>query len=271
MTRAAALTSVGLLVLVAAAPPAAAQPTLQRVEGLISDGRLSEARTLLEGWWSDGRTGADPRERQHGLWLRGRLSLEGDEAELDFRRLAVEYPGGPYSDDALLRLAQGAHAEGRLREAERQFRALLRDYPESPLRSEARSWLERFGAPMARAGEEPDEDEPPAEGARSKANPPDTAGAGRGPETPGTPGASLPYAVQLGAFSSERRARRLWERARSAGLDARLARIPGSGLIRVRVGRFPDSPPTEDLLHRVRALGFEATIVTDALKEESLR
>lgn len=233
--------------------PVAAQTSLDRVESLIADGRVADARSALERWWEEERSDAPPRARQHGLWLRGRLSLEGGRAERDFRRLVVEHPGGPYSDDALIRLGQRAHVDGGLREAASYFRMLVRDYPSSPLRTEARSWLDRYGQELEEAEEADDAEE--AEDA-------DREAASEG---------ERPYAVQLGAFSSERRARRLWERARSAGLDPRLARIPGSGLLRVRVGTFPDSPGAEKVLHRVRALGFEATIVTDALREEPLR
>ena len=216
---------------------------LDRVESLISHGDLGDARRSLERWWDEARPLATGRDVQRALWLRGRLTLDALQAELDYQRLVVEYPGGPWSDDALVRLAEYAHARDDLGTAARHFRTLLRDYPESPHRREARQWLDRFGdasgAVPARVVEAPEEE---AEGPR-------------------------PYAVQLGAFSSERRARRLAERARSAGLDPRLVRIPGSGLLRVRVGRFPDSPAAEAVLGDVRTLGFEATIVTDALDE----
>ena len=33
------------------------------------------------------------------------------QAELDYQRLVIEYPGGLYSAEALLRLAQAAHAQ----------------------------------------------------------------------------------------------------------------------------------------------------------------
>lgn len=239
--------------------PGAAQSALDRVETLIAEGRTPEARTVLERWWEEERAAAAPRERQQGLWLRGRLTLEGDRARLDFRRLVVEHPGGPYSDDALLRLGQAAHAEGDLGAGAQYFRTLVRDYPSSPLRDEARAWLDRFGQEVAPAGRT----------ASSAASPRSLEEGGEEEASAGE--RDLPYAVQLGAFSSERRARRLWERARSVELDPRLVRIPESGLIRVRVGRFADSPGAEEVLHRVRDLGFEATIVTDALKEEALR
>ncbi len=60
-------------------------------------------------------------------------------AELDLRRLVVEYPGGAFSDRALLRLAQGAIARAEDDRGLEYLELLLRDYPQSPLRDEARS------------------------------------------------------------------------------------------------------------------------------------
>ena len=78
-------------------------------------------------------------ERQRGTWLRALLTIDPEMAALDLRRLVVEYPGGPFSDRALLRLAHGAWSRSERTAALRHLRALLRDYPESPLRVEARS------------------------------------------------------------------------------------------------------------------------------------
>jgi cell division protein FtsN len=76
--------------------------------------------------------------------------------------------------------------------------------------------------------------------------------------------------VQLGAFASQSRARALQRRVQDAGFDARLARVPGSGLVRVRVGRFDAQADADALLTRLRGLGFAATVVLDANREEGI-
>jgi cell division septation protein DedD len=130
---------------VAAQSPGQTSPALDTVEAQIAEGRFLEAREGLERWW-EGEPGASRPERQQALWLRARLTVDPAMAELDFRRLVVEYPGGPWSDAALLRLAQGAEFRGD-EEAARQYLGILaRDYPQSPHRVEARERLARLEA-----------------------------------------------------------------------------------------------------------------------------
>ena len=62
-------------------------------------------------------------------------------ASLDYQRLVVGYPGGPYSDEALVRLAMIASSDTDLLGAAGYYRILLQDYPRSPERVRARQWL----------------------------------------------------------------------------------------------------------------------------------
>jgi cell division protein FtsN len=57
------------------------------------------------------------------------------------------------------------------------------------------------------------------------------------------------------------------ETARRRGLEPRLVRVPGSDLVRVRVGRFQDGGEAMDLRERLRGMGMEAIIVQDASRE----
>lgn len=218
----------------------AAPPSLDRVESLVETGSLEPARRELERWWDARSASASRDEVQRGLWLRGLLTAEVEGAELDYRRLVLEYPGGPYTDRALLRLGLLAHAADRMVEARELFARLLRDHPGSELRGEAEGWLARYGAPAA------------------------PSGAGGVPSPPAESGG---WAVQLGAFSTPAGARTVADRARAAGFEPRLVRTPGSDLVRVRVGRFPDEASARGLLERVRARGLEATLVSDAHRE----
>ncbi len=112
--------------------------SLDQVERFMLDGRFESAREVLQGWLETQRSTAEWVDRQRGTWLRALLTVDPEMADLDLRRLAVEYPGGPFSDRALLRLAQSAVMRSDTPAALRHLRQLLRDYPASPLREEAR-------------------------------------------------------------------------------------------------------------------------------------
>jgi cell division protein FtsN len=223
--------------------------TLDNVEELARMGRTESAREALRRWWDRSSAEASRRDAQRALWLRGRLTMDPDEASIDFRRLVVEYPGGPYSDLALLRLAQAAFAQGDSTQAARDVGRLAQEYPSSPVRREAQAWLASAGPP------------PPPPVRPVRVAPPDSS-----PRQ--AAGATGPFSVQLGAFADRGRAEALRRRASETGLDVRLATLPGSELVRVRVGRFDSSEEAHAILERVQGLGFTATVVGDANREE---
>ena len=293
------------------APQHASAQELAVVDSLARTGDAQAARERLARWWETEGEDADRPAVQQALWLRGLLTLSPLDAQADFRRLTVEYPGGPFTDRALLRLARYAYTRDRLAEAVRHFRTLALDHPGTPAALEAREWLERHAEAVeaaeaaeavdaerrAAARSERAADTVPAEttaadttvaGATDStvavpAEPgtdtvvgepadPDTVEADPAEEASEEPDAeSGPYTVQLGAFSSERRAMTLVERARDAGLEPRVVTVSGSDLVRVRVGRFDDAGGATRLYDRVRRLGFEATVSGDADREEGMR
>lgn len=140
----------GLLALVllsgTAATTVAAQG-LERVEELMSAGEGERARQLLAGWLESAPPTA---QLPWGIWLEGRLASDPEVAALHYGRVTVEFPGSDFADDALLRLAMLADAQGDWREARERLNSLLRDYPDSPLRLEAGERLRRTPATQAR-------------------------------------------------------------------------------------------------------------------------
>ncbi|TVP73926.1 MAG: hypothetical protein EA352_11505 [Gemmatimonadales bacterium] len=126
-------------------------PDLEEVEAAMDSADWALARTLLEEWWDEAEartSGRPPRAaREHALWLRARLSPDPQQAEMDYRRLVVEFPGGRFSDQALLRLAQHAEARQDPEDARRYLEILIRDYSGSPHRVEARDRMARLPAP----------------------------------------------------------------------------------------------------------------------------
>jgi len=137
----------GLSSLLTAVPLAAQAPSPVVVESLMEEARFEEARVVLENWLEAGWANATRAEREHGLWLRALLTIDPAIAELDFRRIVLEYPGGRYSDEALFRLARASEAAGDVAAYRQYLEILMRDHPGSPLRVEARDRIERLGAP----------------------------------------------------------------------------------------------------------------------------
>ncbi len=247
----------GTTVPVAAQSPGQGSPALDTVETRIAEGRFPEAREGLERWW-EGEAQAPREERQQALWLRARLTVDPAMAELDYRRLVVEYPGGPWSDAALLRLAQGAEFRGDEAAARQYLGILSRDYPQSPYRVEARERLARL-----EAGEFP-----PAVGSGTEGTPPSPSPQAAREEA--APEAAGLYTVQLGAFSTEEGARAHAAELGRAGLDVRVVQVDGSPLFRVRSGGFQSRDEAEVAARVPQGMGYPALVATDRDRERAI-
>lgn len=239
---------------------------LEAVDALVRSGRTEEARVALLGWWEDGWEGAGREDAQRALWLRARLTVDPAEAELDYQRLAIEYPGGLYSDEALLRLAQAAHALGDSGAAAGYAAALTRDYPESAAGREARDWLARVGEPLASMRSTSVRGRPEAQ-QRSEIVSTTPPAPDRGPPPDPVSGA---FGVQVGAFASAARAGSLRDRLTELGITARVVRLPRTQLLHVRVGRFDSEHEARELLAAVERLGFTGSVVRDVESEETV-
>jgi hypothetical protein len=224
-------TWVGVVALLLGAPAAAQSPVLNRVEELTRMGRAEEARVELMEWWGGARDDATQRDLQLGMWLRGRLTVDPAQAQLDFQRLIVLYPSSPYTPQAIFRLAQASHAQGDGEGARRHVATLVRDYPSSQSRTDAEAWLRNAGpapAGQLQANATPTGrsagPSPGPSAAPSAAAPRDTVSAAVTPPfRPARPvDAPQVWFVQFGAFADEERAFQLHQELVTAGLAARL-------------------------------------------------
>jgi len=231
--------------------------SLNEVETFMAVGRITEARETLENWWNTRFPVASRVDRQRGIWLRGKLTVDPAIAELDFRRLVLEYPGGPFSDDALFRLGLSAELRGDLRAAQASFESLIRDYPSSPRISEARLWVREHAREIEALPEAP---VPEATEEIVVPAPSDLS--------PAPAGEQGDFAIQVGAFRSLDRALLLAEQLREAGHPARVVRTPGPDLARVRIGRFSGREGANHMAQALTQEGWEVTLATDAGKEE---
>lgn len=257
MTRAIFLLAVAALL---APQPGAGQSALQRAEDFASHAQADSARAVLEFWWEAEWLDASRQERQRGLWLRARLTVDPFMAELDYQRLVEGFPGGLYSDQALSRLALLAVSAGDPLRAAGYFEELASEYPNSARRDAAQEWLRDNEREVRRARDLADADRVVV-APRSE------------PEAPvvPVPQPAGDFAVQLGAFSDEARAQALADRLQAAGYEARLVRVPTSQLVRVRTGHFSERDAAVRIMLEVRVAGFEATLVSDASREEDVR
>lgn len=291
--RAVSLLVMASVLVVLPGPAAAQEPTLGEVEELIRAGRADDARSTLTRWATAVEGNLSRAELQRSIWLRAILTVDPSEAALDLERLVVEFPGGPWTDEALRRLAQLAAARGDTVGAAEYYRTLVRDHPGSPERLEARRWLDENAEAVAvarvrareasadaarmepAAGEETDESAPEAEvDSLARSAPADSIGevdaAPEEPpesEEPTAPEELFDFAVQVGAFESPVRARNLFQTVIDTGFEARLVSIPGSDLVRVRVGNFLDPEAATRVYDRLVAAGFDALVVAGAASE----
>lgn len=254
-----------LVMAVAWSLPVSAQ-SLGQVDQHLRDGRLQEARsTLLE--WEAANPSPRRSERQRSLWLRGLLTLDPEEASSSYARLIVEYPGGPFTDRALLRLALAADLRGDADEAAIHYAQLARDHPTSPLQARAEQWLRENPQVTADAS---GSSSAPSSAAPSGAGSTGTStSSGTAPRTT-APGEDVGYTVQLGAFSDRRWADDLATRLQDAGFEPRVVRLGDDALLRVRVGRYRTRAEAVVVRDEVRAAGFEASLSTDAQRETSV-
>ena len=266
-------------------------PTLERVDSLVTAGHYDRARAVLDQWWSARDEFEVPgSDMARALMLRARLAPDLEAAEPDYLAVVLGYPTSDHAPEALLRLGQGLLNAGDATRAAAYLERLVADYPGKPQRTVGLLWLARANTAARR----------PAAACRAarqgiaSANDPDLramlqveAGASCAVRTapepraetpaprpePATPAASAapargPYAVQTGAFRYESSAEALMARLQEAGHSPRLVRMPGSELLRVRVGRFRTVEEARRLEAEIRDDGFDAVLVSDADEEQ---
>lgn len=272
----------------------AQEATLERAEEQLDAGDYARARDSLSEWWR-GLEGEDVSgaTRARALFLRARLAKDPAEAENDYLTLVLSHPTTPQVPEALLRLGQGLLATDDLGRAVAYLERLVTDHPGSAQRPIGMLWLARARSAAGRfegacrvardgvrlTSSEPSllrliqaEEEKACTAARDQA--PEETEAAPTPESPDSPETETAeesdgrYAVQTGAFRQPAGAEQLIRRLREAGHDARAVRIPGSALVRVRVGRFADREATRGLVRELQGAGFEAMVVADVDREQ---
>ena len=135
--RAAAQTSTTTPTPAATTSPAlpASDSVYRRARRLVSDGNGAAGRALVDSMLRASAEGTS--SYGDALFWRGALSETAADAERDYRRVVVEYPLSPYSEDALLSLAELEQARGDRQAAYQHLQRFVREHPVSPARARA--------------------------------------------------------------------------------------------------------------------------------------
>src|SRR5215203_999597 len=114
-------------------------PAYKRAQALVNDGNTAGGRAVIDSMISIAPPGSN--EYAEGVYWRAVLATTAADAEMDYRRLVVDYPQSPRVDDALIRLAQLEIARAQYDGALRHLTRLTSEHPESPARARAGYWM----------------------------------------------------------------------------------------------------------------------------------
>jgi hypothetical protein len=223
------------------------------------------------------------------VYTMGLVARDAGDRSRNFRRVAVEFAGSSWADDALLGLAQEDFAAGRVEASARNIERIRNDYPTSPLMGVAAYWGARAYFELRN---QPEACRWVTEGlARSSSDvelqnqlnfyqprcsagtvEPVSAGTPAPPATqPETPAASPPatiatgtgkFTVQIAAAATEDAAQSTATSLRQSGYDPHIVRE--GGYIKVRVGRFSTRTEAVAAASQVRAkLGGSPFVVEE--------
>ena len=128
-------------VLVTAQTNVALNPAYKRAQSLVNDGNATAGRTLVDSMIAVAAPGSN--DYAEGVYWRAVLAATAADAEMDYRRIVVDYPLSPRVEDALIRLAQLELARGNYDNALKHLTRLASEHPDSPARARAAYWAAR--------------------------------------------------------------------------------------------------------------------------------
>ncbi|HUL49918.1 MAG TPA: SPOR domain-containing protein [Gemmatimonadales bacterium] len=260
-----------------AAPSLRAQvnsAAVQRVDSIrraaigLAQTRPDSARAMIRRLL----TTLSPRDSMYPAALldAGRFAADAPTVATNLQRVVVEYGRSVWADSALLLLTQLYFAQGDPAATLQAADRMRRDYPDSPLRARTSFWAARAyfdlkddtrGCAMVqealtRAGDDLEFQNQvnyyqarcrhapagapvptPPQPVSGAANPAPTGGGSAASAAAATPGDDGKYAVQVLAVKSAPQVDDVLTRLKAMGYDARVVRDT-SGLFKVRVGRY---------------------------------
>jgi hypothetical protein len=127
--------------LVSAQSAPTVNPVYRRAQTMVNDGNAAAGRALVDSMIATAQPGSN--EYAEGVYWRAVLAATAADAEMDYRRVIVDYPNSPRVEDALIRLAQLEIARANYDAALRHLGRLASEHPESPSRARAGYWTAR--------------------------------------------------------------------------------------------------------------------------------
>jgi cell division protein FtsN len=126
---------------VASAQTASDSAAYKRAQALVNDGNATAGRAIVDSLIGQARAGSPAYAE--GLYWRAVLSPTAADAEMDYRRIIVDYPISPRVEDVLLRLAQLELARADYDAALAHLNRLTLEHPAGASRARAGYWTAR--------------------------------------------------------------------------------------------------------------------------------
>lgn len=120
---------------------AGVNPVYLRAQTLVNDGNATAGRALVDSMISIAAAGSN--EYAEGVFWRAVIAATAADAEMDYRRIVVDFPNSPRAEDALIRLAQLEIARANYDGALKHLARLASEHPDSPGRARASYWTAR--------------------------------------------------------------------------------------------------------------------------------
>jgi SPOR domain/Tetratricopeptide repeat len=229
-----------------AAAQAPLDPRLQTVVTLAQSGRTDSARAVVRRLLAS----LSPQDSIYpeALYVRGAmLASDPQSAATSLQRVVVEYGRSSWADDALLRLSQLYEAQNDPASAIQSVERLRRDYPDSPL--------------LPRAA---------FVGARSAF---DLRDEGRGcsyiRDALAGAGDDIEFKNQVGFYSERCQTSSTSVAATRTNVDTQTRRAAGRFAVQVLMGK--SAPQIDDMLNRLKTMGYAAHVVRDSSGYMKLR
>ncbi len=119
----------------------AVHPVYVRAQTLVNDGDAATGRALVDSMLAIAAPGSN--DYAEAVYWRAVLASTAADAEMDYRRVVVDYPLSPRVEDALIRLAQLEIARANYDGALRHLNRLVAEHPQSAARPRAGYWMAR--------------------------------------------------------------------------------------------------------------------------------
>jgi cell division protein FtsN len=116
-------------------------PVYKRAQAMVNDGNAAGGRALIDSMIAVAAQGSS--DYAEAVYWRAVLAPTAADAEMDYRRIVVDYPRSPRVEDALIRLAQLEIARANYDGALKHLNQLATEHPDSPARARASYWSAR--------------------------------------------------------------------------------------------------------------------------------